>query len=744
MESIEALISKIHESLSTLKPGSTRRVSPQQIVKLAAGDVLFTQGDSSDAVYLVTSGELVVSIQGIHGSETEVNRHQVGAMVGEMAAMTNQPRSATVYAATDATLECIDKATFKKLILENDEFVSALTQLVTQRWRQSALAEVLAERFRPIEPAFWRELGPRLKWRHLSAGETLCQQGDPSHCLYIVVSGRLRLRVTEGNDTERDIGEVVAGETVGEFGLLTHAPRSATVYAIRETNVVELSPEGFELLLQRYPSVLRDIVKIIAERQQRSISFGQRSQIAAFALALVPVSPHLDLEDFAVTLARVWPHPGNALVLSSQRFDALYGYPGASQATFNDPIHPSIVAWMGKQESQHQLLLYIADFEWSGWTRRCLNQADQVLMIADPEAVPRPTQTEKAISQLPTRLRTDLVLWHRPGTTQPQGTAAWLDRAEVDAHHQIRRGEQAHMAGLARRLSGNAVCLVLSGGGARGFAHVGVFRAMTELGIPIDYIGGTSVGAAVAGSIGLGGTYAQLIDQMRVIASTKELLDYTLPFTSLMTSGKITRRCQWLFEEIRIEDMWMPFFCISANLSQATQVVHRRGPLWQAVRTSMSIPGVFTPVMVDGDILVDGGVINNFPVDVMAALSGSQHLIGVNASPTTIKQQDYDIDFSLSGWRILADRMKPKDKRLSTPSLIETLMRTHEVRGIHQARHNEQLVDLLIYPDVSHIGLLEFDNYEKAVAAGYEAALDSLCHWQRDKQSLFRHSANRV
>lgn len=181
------------------------RCPPQHIVELAAGEVLFHQGDTSDAVYIVTRGELVVCIQGANGSVTEINRHQAGAMVGEMAAMTNQPRSATVYATTETTLESIDKETFKTIASENNAFIAALTQLVTQRWRQSALGEVLAERFRPIEPEFWQELGQWLTWRHLSAGAILCRQGDPSDCLYIVVSGRLRLRITEDHDGERDI-----------------------------------------------------------------------------------------------------------------------------------------------------------------------------------------------------------------------------------------------------------------------------------------------------------------------------------------------------------------------------------------------------------------------------------------------------------------------------------------------------------------------------------------------------------
>ncbi len=337
------------------------------------------------------------------------------------------------------------------------------------------------------------------------------------------------------------------GETVGEFGLLTNAPRSTTVYAIRETNLVELSPRGFETLLRRYPSVLRDIVKIIAERQQRSVGFGQHSQVAALDIAIVPTSPHLDLENFAAALVRAWPVPGDVLILNSQRFDALYGYSGAAQSTFNDPLHPSIVAWMGKQDSRHQLLIYIADVAWSAWSRRCLNQADRVLMIADPETVPKLTQTEIAISQLPVRLHTDLVLWHRPETTKPSGTATWLDRTKVDAHHHIRRGDQTHMARLARRLCGHAVCVVMSGGGARAFAHVGVYRAFTELGLPIDYIGGTSMGSIIGGTIAIGVTYQQLVDKMHLAASAKEWLDYTLPFASLMASNKVTRRCQWLF-----------------------------------------------------------------------------------------------------------------------------------------------------------------------------------------------------
>jgi predicted acylesterase/phospholipase RssA len=316
------------------------------------------------------------------------------------------------------------------------------------------------------------------------------------------------------------------------------------------------------------------------------------------------------------------------------------------------------------------------------------------------------------------------------------GTAAWLDGRTPAAHHHVRQGDAAHMQRLARRLTGQAISLVLSGGGARGFVHGGVYRAMLELGIPIDYFGGTSMGALIAGLLAAGATYEDALGYTALVARRGQLFDYTLPLASLNRSAKVSGICRQLFGDLQIEDLWYPYFCIASNLTTAEPVVQQRGPLWLAVRASISIPGVFAPVNREGELLVDGGPMNNFPVDVMAELSESPRIIGVHASPHTVRRIDFDYETHVSGWRILAGRLNPFARRRRYPSITGTMLRAMEVNNAHQARGREALADLVIYPDARQFGILDFSAYEAIMELGYQAALEPLRAWKARQPAL--------
>ena len=173
------------------------------------------------------------------------------------------------------------------------------------------------------------------------------------------------------------------------------------------------------------------------------------------------------------------------------------------------------------------------------------------------------------------------------------------------------------MAYLARCLTGHALGLVLGGGGARGFAHIGVYRALVEASLHVDLVGGTSMGAIVTGVIGLGVDWRQMADIAASISSPLKLFDPTLPLVSLFSSGKVTQLTHMVYGDALIEDLWRPIYCVSSNLTRSTETVYRRGPLWKAVRASMAIPGIFAPVLHEGDVQVDGAVMNNLPIDVM-------------------------------------------------------------------------------------------------------------------------------
>jgi predicted acylesterase/phospholipase RssA len=223
-------------------------------------------------------------------------------------------------------------------------------------------------------------------------------------------------------------------------------------------------------------------------------------------------------------------------------------------------------------------------------------------------------------------------------------------------------------------------------------------------------------------------------------ANPKELFDYTLPLTSLMASKKVTRVVQELFGTVRIEDLWRPFFCVSSNLTRAEAVIHRTGPLWEAVRASIAIPGIFTPILRASDVLVDGGVMNNFPVDVMVQLSEGGPVIGCNVCPLWESIRNYEFGPSLSGWQVLWSRLNPLSPAMKVPSLLGCLMRAQEVRGVAGLRHAESLASVMICPDVSDFAILDFAAYEPIIEVGYEAAKDQLVSWLSENRSSLQSS----
>jgi predicted acylesterase/phospholipase RssA/CRP-like cAMP-binding protein len=580
-------------------------------------------------------------------------------------------------------------------------------------------------------------LQDQLEWLHLSNGDVLFRQGDAPDGMYIVVNGLLRITVTTPTGKDEVLGEIGRGETVGEFALMTDEVRTATIYVARETNVVRITPPVFKRLVRRYPELMGKIAGGIVKRQQRilePILKGiKRPSPAALTMALLPASSTVDTSRFAQELASALALHGPARALSSQQFDEAYGQPGASQSEPDDAANPAIVAWMAELEASNKYLLYVAGFAPSAWTRRCIGQADRVLIIADPRGDPAPGAAERMLEQLEVPVRTELVLWHPTGTKRPQGTSAWLDVRQVHTHHHLRRGDQGHMARLARRLTGNAIALAFSGGGARGWAHAGVHRAMEELNIPVDYVGGTSMGAVMGGTLHLSESNAELMRRAARFSHPKVLFDYTLPFTSLMASHKMTRFTQDMYGDLLIEDHWHSFFCVACNLRTAESVVFQRGLLWRAVRASLATPGVWTPVMEDGDLLVDGGVMDNFPVRLLADLSESERIIGVQVNPERETRQHYDLDTGISGWHILHRRINPFLKPLRSPPIIGIIMRALQVGTVRRSKTAETLVDLLITPDVKHFGFLDFAEHEAIAQIGYEAALEPLRKW-KEKQ----------
>jgi len=477
------------------------------------------------------------------------------------------------------------------------------------------------------------------------------------------------------------------------------------------------------------------ITRIIVRRQQRVLRAQPAERARALSLAVIPAGEDVPLAEFAHELARSLVQFGPVLRLDRAGLDRMYGKEGAAEAASDDPTSLVLAAWLTEQETKYRHILYVADPTWSAWTERCVRQADRLVIVGQGHGSPAPGPIERAIRSLGITTRTELVLLHGEDVVQPSGTSLWLAPRQVHTHHHVRMGEEMHYQRLARRLTGRAMGLVLSGGSAQGFAHAGVFRALEELGIVVDLIGGTSMGSVMGGLYATGRDYADIVRVVARFASPKQLFDYTLPFVALTSSRKVTRVIREMFLDLRIEDLWLPFYCVSSSLSRAEPVVHQTGPLWEGVRASCAIPGIFTPLLLDGQVLVDGGPMNDFPVDIMRELCEAATVIGVHFDRPVESAEAYQFGPSVSGWQVLWRRINPFVEPMRGPSVGHTLVRCQHINSLYHVKEMESLADVLVQPGMSEFSGMDYASYESIIDAGYQAARQPLARWLEQRQA---------
>ncbi len=382
-----------------------------------------------------------------------------------------------------------------------------------------------------------RALAARSGSVHLQAGATLMREGGPGDALYAVVSGRLRVFAAQPDGSQAAVGEISAGEVVGEMALLSDRPHAATVKAVRDSHLLEIAREDFEHVGREEPTVTLEIAKLMVARLSRSIhrrSGGGRVR----SLAIVTAGGEA-VDGFALQLEAALQTGGTVAIVSAGLIEAELGkdhvgsLPG-SAADFE------VATWLNRQEASHEMVVYVAERELSPWTERCLRQADRVLLVARAGNSPDIGEIESSLGRdrSDARATTELVIVHPSGTVVPSGTARWRSGREIAAHHHVRDGSPEDFGRLARSLSGRAVSLVLSGGGARGLAHIGVMRALEEARIPVDVVGGASFGALMA-AFRARGDDAQRVREavQRFLIDRGSPIDVTAPAAAL-TGGK--------------------------------------------------------------------------------------------------------------------------------------------------------------------------------------------------------------
>ncbi|XP_008046035.1 patatin-like phospholipase domain-containing protein 7, partial [Carlito syrichta] len=730
------------------------------LLHVPAGTVVSRQGDQDVSILFVVSGLLHVYQRKIDSQEdTCLFLTHPGEMVGQLAVLTGEPLIFTIKANRDCGFLSISKAHFYEIMRKQPPVVLGVAHTVVKRMS-----------------SFVRQIDFALDWMEVEAGRAIYRQGDRSDCTYIVLSGRLRSVVRKDDGKKRLAGEYGRGDLVGVVETLTHQARATTVHAVRDSELAKLPAGALTSIKRRYPQVVTRLIHLLGEKilgnlQQAPVAGHPLGLPAAGSkwdagnpagnlstVAAMPVSEDVPLTAFALELEHALSAIGPVLLLTSDNIKQRLG------SAALDSVHEyRLSSWLGQQEDIHRIVLYQADGTLTPWTQRCIRQADCILIVGLGEQEPTVGELEQMLENTAVRAQKQLVLLHREEGLAPARTVEWLNmRSWCSGHLHLRcprrvfskrslpklmemyrrvlqRPPDRHsdFSRLARVLTGNAIALVLGGGGARGCAQVGILRALAECGIPVDMVGGTSIGAFV------GALYAEerSCSRTRIRAKqwaegmtsmVKTVLDLTYPITSMFSGAGFNSGICSIFRDRQIEDLWLPYFAVTTDITASAMRVHTDGSLWRYVRASMSLSGYMPPLCDprDGHLLMDGGYINNLPADVARSM-GAKVVLAVDVG----SRDETDLTNygdALSGWWLLWKRWNPLATKVKVLNMAEIQTRLAYVCCVRQLE-TVKSSDYCEYlrPPIDSYSTLDFGKFDEICEVGYQHGRTVFDIWGR-------------
>ncbi|KAJ8286409.1 hypothetical protein GJAV_G00038950 [Gymnothorax javanicus] len=725
--------------------------------QVKAGSEVARQGDQDVSVQFVISGLLHVHQRLI---DSEKDRclfvTHPGELVGQLAVLTGEPLIFSVRAHRDCTFLAISKTHFYEIMRAEPTVVLKVAHTVVRRMS-----------------SFVRQIDFALDWMAVEAGRAVYRQGDKSDSTYIVLSGRLRSVILKEDGKKELTGEYGRGDLIGVVEALTRQNRATTVHAVRDSELAKLPEGALSSIKRRYPQVVTRLIHLLGEKILQQVNGPLSARSLALhtpsskwdsgdpasnlsTVSILPVSEDVPLTAFTLELQHALSAIGPALLLTSDIIKQRLG------SAALDSVHEyRLSSWLGQQEDIHRIVLYQSDSSLTPWTQRCIRQADCIIIVGLGEQDPAVGELERMLESNAVRAQKQLVLLHREDGAPPKGTVHWLNmRSWISRHHHLscprrvftkrslpklremyqrvfQRPPDRHsdFSRLARVLTGNTIALVLGGGGARGCSQVGILRALSEAGIPVDLVGGTSIGAL------MGALYAEdrSHSRMRVRAREwamemtsvfKKVLDLTYPVTSMFSGATFNSSINNVFKGKQIEDLWIPYFNITTDISASAMRVHTDGYL----------PPLCDPK--DGHLLMDGGYINNLPADVARSM-GAKVVIAIDVGSQDETHLTNYGD-SLSGWWLLWKRFNPLSEKVKVLNMAEIQTRLAYVCCVRQLESvkNSEYCEY-IRPAIDRYRTLEFGKFDEIAEVGYQHGKTVFDVWSRsgvvDKMLMDRH-----
>ncbi len=578
--------------------------------------------------------------------------------------------------------------------------------------------------FSKLDDAEIIQLAKLVQIIELAPGSTLCHQGDMSRDAYIVAAGKL-VASTLSKDKEKVVGNIIAGEIVGEMSLLSKQPRSLTITAKTYAVLLMIPYTDFYYFWHESPSVLQKMVEVVVSRTHELITLLEKPKRYKY-IGILPANEKVNISQFIKKIKRSLVPDGDVLVIDNADFDNA----------------DSAIKLLNSYEDKSNYIVYPITNNKPQTLAKLTQYAEKLIVIGEAGSSQKLSSNTLELlhtTQATSHENPDLVLLYKKLDQIPHDTKSWLQQADFFRHHHIYLNKPTDFQRLIRFINGTATGLVLSGGGSKGWAEVGAIKAILEANIPIDAIGGVSSGSVIAGIFALATDYNQFLSDCDYISKKTmksiSLFKLVLPVISILSANPGTAALQEKFGQQQIEDLPLPYFCVSYNITTDEEVIHDRGLLWQAARASSSIPGILPPVVIDGNLHIDGGVSNNLPVNVMRELLGnSGKIIAIALSPCQTRPPgDYNFPPTLSLWEtiLIKCRLRPKYK---IPNFLNTFIYSLLAGATQMHKSNCVAADILIIPPVEQYPILHKKraDYKKITDLGYKAAKQALKNHKND------------
>lgn len=630
------------------------------------------------------------------------------------------------------------------------------------------------ERVAARSRAFQRFLA-QVRVLHLEKGALLYKAGESPTALFVVREGEVHI-VQRGAES-RLVGIHGRGSLFGEVSLLTGEPHSSHAVASLDSSICCIPGDALLELMAAEPSVGRAMAELLSERLRQNLQEEPSESPARMHALFYPENPRRGSE-FAAALAGAIAQqsPGPCLVISfnpasmfrhaerpsildilsrwpdisiwqmielmdlPDAYDVLDACIPESSAADQDRIAAMMPDLLGRLRKYYAVILVEAGRETDNPAlARALSQCDRVVLFRTPRADSRDAGRWKEIAAFCDELTEDFFEQAIPVTDDYHGASARgmrivnpnsalfrnhmllrsLGSGPVDRNYE--RGFQAGVNRLARRLSGASRALCLGGGGARAFAEVGVLEVLEQEGIDFDAVAGVSMGAVIGAAYAQGRDASEIAYLIRqIIPDSKKIFDKTVPLVSFFRGRRLNRAVLAAFGDARFEDLELPFFCNASDLDSGQTVVFESGYLSTAVRASVSLPGIFPPFKLGGYSLVDGGVLNNLPGDVLRD-KGYHRVLGVNVTPLEDPRSAQTKVLEREG--SLWDRVKDY---FSLPPILTIIQRSIAIQGIELMKFRIADFDYVLHPDIRAFDLFDFDQRERIIDIGRQCARENL------------------